>query len=44
MEAFFTATGLSPLERIHLDVWGSLVMTRPVKDPEERGGGEGDGP
>jgi SAM-dependent methyltransferase len=44
MEAFFTATGLSPVERIHLDVWGSLVMTRPVKDPEERGSGEGDGP
>ena len=30
VEAFFAATGLATVERSHLDVWGSLVMTRPL--------------
>jgi SAM-dependent methyltransferase len=29
VETFFTATGLVPVKRVHLDVWGALVMTRP---------------
>jgi ribosomal protein L11 methyltransferase len=36
VEAFFKATGLVPLKRIHLDVWGALVMTRPLP-PGDRG-------
>ncbi len=44
VEAFFAATGLATVERSHLDVWGSLVMTRPVQDRgKETRGGKGDG-